>query len=131
MAKRKFYALLRYRDKLDGELKVGYFKREGFDVPNDFGLTFAVYRAKDETASTNYDNVKTWFVVDEDCGLSVAEGSTKKEAIQVAIGRLSKTDMEQYKKTRAKMLETYGPVPGHGVMWNSNFTSQSFLTVNL
>ena len=117
MAKRKFYALARYRDKTDGNLKVGYLPREGFTVENNLGFNLSVYRATDETASTNYKEVKTWFVVDEDCGLSVGQGNTKNNAIANALERLVKIDKEQYRKSIDSAREKYGPVPGHGVMY--------------
>lgn len=98
-------------------MKIGYLPREGEAVPNDFSLELSVYRATDSSAATNWKEAKTWFVVDEDCGLSVSSGSTKKEAIANALERLAKTDMELYNKKKEKVLETYGPVPGHGVMY--------------
>lgn len=115
--KRKFYSLSRYKDKTDGNMKIGYLPREGEAVPNDFSLELFVYRATDSSAATNWKEVKTWFVVDEDCGLSVASGNTKKEAINKALEILAKVDMELYHKKREKSIETYGPVPGHGVMY--------------
>ena len=117
MAKRNFYSLSRYKDKTDGNTKCGYLPREGEAVPNNFSLALSVYRATDSTAATNWKEVKTWFVVDEDCGLSIATGSTKKEAINKALETLAKVDMELYMKKRHKSIETYGPVPGHKVVY--------------
>ena len=111
MPKKKFYCLCRYKDKTDGKLKAGYLVREGFDVPNDLGFNLAVYRATDE-------EVKTWYVVDTRCGLSVGEGSTKKEAIESSLKRLEAVDMNLYKKKVKDVEKTYGPVPGHGIMFN-------------
>lgn len=118
MAKKKFYSLSRYTDKTDGNTKIGYLPRKGFEVPNTFGINLMVYRAVDETASTRYNEVKTWFVVDEYCGLSIGEGSTKKEAIENAFDRLSKIDMETYNDSQRKAIEKYGYPPGHRVMYN-------------
>ena len=116
--KRKFYSLSRYKDKQDGSIKIGYLPREGFKVPNTFGINLMVYRAVDETASTRYNEVKTWFVVDEDCGLSIGEGSTKKEAIENAFDKLSKIDMGTYNDSQIKAIEKYGYPPGHVIMYN-------------
>lgn len=98
-------------------MKIGYLPREGEAVPNDFSLSLSVYRATDSSAATNWKEVKTWFVVDEECGLSVASGSTKKEAIANALERLAKIDMELYNKKKDEVLEAYGPVPGREVMY--------------
>lgn len=117
MAKRRFYSLSRYKDKQDGSMKCGYLPREGEAVSNVFSLALSVYRATDSSAATNWEEVKTWFVVDEDCGLSVASGGTKKEAISRALEILEKVDMELYKRKREKSLETYGPIPGHKVFY--------------
>lgn len=117
MAKRKFYSLSRYKDRVDGKIKTGYFMREGFDVPNNLGLNLAVYRAIDNTASTNWKEVKTWFVVDKDCGLSVGQGGTKNEAITNALEKLVSVDMDLYNNKKEEIKNKYGPVPGHGVMY--------------
>lgn len=114
MAKKKFYALIRYIDKLDGKTKVGYFRREGFDVPNNLGINLAVYRGtdpRDETVKTD------WFVVDVDCGLSVGSGETKNKAISNALENLVKIDKEAYAKLKADVSKMYGEMPGHGVMY--------------
>ena len=109
MGKRKFYSLSRYTDKTDGTIKCGYLPREGFVVPNEFGLNLLVYRDKE---------VKTWYVVDEDCGLSIGEGSTKKEAIENAFDKFSKIDMGTYNDSQIKAIEKYGYPPGHVIMYN-------------
>lgn len=116
MAKKKFYSLSRYKDN-DGDMKSGYLCREGFDVPNDFGLDLAVYRATDATAATNWEQVKTWFVVDCDCGLAIGKGGTKKEAIEDAFEKYSKVDKDLYRKKVAEAKETYGPVPGRAIYY--------------
>lgn len=118
MSKKKFYSLCRYVDKIDGNIKVGYMPREGFDVPNTLGFDLAVYRATDKTASTSYNKVKTWFVVDTRSGLSITQGGTKKEAIEESLKRLEAIDMEAYQDKIAKLAQEYGPCPGHGVMYN-------------
>ena len=117
MAKKVFYGFSRYVDKTDGKTKMGYLPREGFNVPNDFLLDLAVYKATDPSAATNWKEATTWFVVDCRCGLSIASGSTKKEAIQNALDRLSKTDMELYNKKAYHHVETYGYPPGHGIFY--------------
>lgn len=118
MTKKKFYSLCRYVDKTDGNIKAGYLPNEGFDVPNNLGFDLAVYRATNESVATNYRDIKTWFVVDTRIGLSVAEGSTKKEAIVVALKRLSGLDMEVYNARCVEIEKTYGPCPGHKIMYN-------------
>jgi len=107
MAKRKFYGFSRYTDKTDGITKVGYLPREGYNVPNDFLLDLAVYKAE-----STY-----WFVVDCRCGLSVGSGGTKKEAIENALDKLSKVDMETYNKKTYEHVTTYGYPPGHGITY--------------
>ena len=117
MAKKLFYSLCRYKDKTDGTIKCGYLPREGEDVPNDLGFDLGIYRAKDESAATNWKEAKTWFVVDTRCGLSVAEGSTKKEAIGKALDTLSKVDMDKYNEKVRKTAECYGECPGHRISY--------------
>lgn len=115
--KKTFYAFSRYTDKTDGSVKVGYLPRDGFNVPNDCLLDLAVYKATDSSAATNWKEATTWFVVDCRCGLSVASGSTKKEAVENALDKLSKVDMEMYDKKVYKHVTTYGYPPGHGVSY--------------
>lgn len=117
MAKKVFYTFCRYKDKTDGNVKMGYLPREGFDVPNDFLLDLGVYKATDSSAATNWEETTTWFVVDCRCGLSVASGGTKKEAIQSALDRLGKIDMEVYNKKAYNHVNTYGYPPGHGISY--------------
>lgn len=118
MDKKKFYSLCRYREKTTGNVKVGYMSREGFDVPNDLGFDLAVYRAKDSSASTNWNEVKTWFVVDTVTGLSVAQGDTKKQAIDAALSRMETLDKDEYRKAAKDTEEKYGPVSGRRVTYN-------------
>lgn len=118
MPKKKFYSLCRYVDKTDGNIKVDYLPGEGADVPNNLGFDLAVYRATDKSVATNYREVKIWFVVDTRTGLSVAEGGTKKEAVENALNRLKGLDMELYNTRCAEFAKTYGPCPGHNVMYN-------------
>lgn len=118
MAKKKFfYGFSRYIDKTDGITKMGYLPREGFNVPNDFFLDLAVYKATDSSAATNWKECTTWFVVDCRCGLSVGSGGTKKEAIENALDKLSKVDMNAYNKKTYEHVATYGYPPGHGVTY--------------
>ena len=117
MAKKVFYSLSRFKEQGSDSFKVGYFRREGQSVLNDFGLDLAVYRATDSTAATNWEEVKTWFVVDCQCCLALGQGGTKKEAIANAISRYEKVDKELYKKKVAECLENYGPVPGHEIYY--------------
>lgn len=117
MAKKIFYSISRYKERDTGDMKIGYFKREGQSVPNDFGLDFAVYRATDSSAATNWEEVKTWFVVDCECGLAIGQGGTKKEAIANAFDKYEKADKELYKKKVAECLKNYGPVLGHGIYY--------------
>lgn len=117
MGKKTFYSISRYMDRNSGDNKVGYFKREGQDVPNEYGLDLAVYRATDSSAATNWQEVKTWFVVDCSCGLSIGQGSTKKEAIQNAFEKYEKVDKELYRKKVAECLEKFGPMPGHSIFY--------------
>lgn len=115
--KKSFYSYCRYLDKTDGKIKQGFIRREGFGVKNNFGLPLSVYMATDATAATNWHERKTWFVVDEQCGLAVASGDTRKEAEANALEILSKTDMETYNRKKLDFIEKNGPVPGHGVMY--------------
>ena len=117
MSKKTFYSLCRYKDRVDGTVKCGYLSREGENVPNELGFDLGVYRANDCTAATNWEEVKTWFVVDTRCGLSVAQGNTKKEAINKAIDILGKVNMEAYNKKVNKTVECYGECPGHRIMY--------------
>ena len=117
MAKKVFYTFCRYIDKTDGSVKMGYLPREGFNVPNDFLLDLGVYKATDSSAATNWKETTTWFVVDCRCGLSVASGSTKKEAVQNALDRLGKIDMEVYNKKAYSHVETYRYPPGHRIFY--------------
>lgn len=118
MAKKKFYSVCRYKEKTTGETKVGYMPHEGYNVPNDLGFDLAVYRAKDNTASTNWEAEKIWFVVDTRTGLSVAQADTKNAAIEAALSRLKSVSMEAYNFAAAKAAEEYGPYPGHRIMYN-------------
>jgi len=118
MAKKKFYSLCRYTEKTTGNVKVGYMPREGFDVPNDLGFDLAVYCAKDSSASTNWNEVKTWFVVDTVTGLSVTQGDTKNEAIDAALARMETLDKDKYRKAVKDTEEKYGPVPGRRITYN-------------
>ena len=117
LAKKIFYSISRYKEIDGGEVRTGYFKREGQSVPNDFGLDLAVYRATDYSAATNWEEVKTWFVVDCECGLAIGQGGTKKEAIANSIERYEKVDKELYKKKCKECIEKYGPIPGHSIMY--------------
>lgn len=118
MAKKKmFYAFSRYTDKTDGSVKIGYLPREGYPVPNDYLLELAVYKATDSAAATNWKEATTWFVVDCRCGLSVAGGNTKKEAIGNALDKLGKVDMELYGKKVYEHCTKYGFPPGHGISY--------------
>ena len=118
MAKKKFYSLCRYTEKTTENVKVGYMPREGFDVPNDLGFDLAVYCAKDSSASTNWNDVKTWFVVDTVTGLSVAQGDTKKQAVDAALSRMEMLDKDKYRKAVKDTEEKYGPVPGRRITYN-------------
>jgi hypothetical protein len=118
MPKKKFYSLCRYVEKTTGNVKIGYMPREGFDVPNDLGFDLAVYRAKDSSASTNWNEVKTWFVVDTVTGLSVAQGDTKKQAADAALSRLETLDKDKYRKAVMDTEEKYGPVPIRRIIYN-------------
>lgn len=118
MSKKKFYSLCRYVEKTTGNIKVGYMPREGFDVPNDLGFDLAVYQAKDSSASTSWNEIKTWFVVDTVTGLSVAQGDTKNKAIDAAFSRLETLDKNQYRKAVRDTEEKYGPVPGRRITYN-------------
>ena len=117
MSKKSFYSLCRYTDKTDGVTKTGYIMRDGENVPNDLGFDLGVYRAKDSSAATNWEEVKTWLVVDTCCGLSVGQGSTKKEAIEIALKRLAKVDMVEYEKARQRTKDSYGECPGHKIAY--------------
>ena len=117
MVKKKFYAFSRYTDKVDNITKMGYLPRGGFPVPNDYLIDLAVYKATDSAAATNYDVATTWFVVDCRCGLAVASGSTKKEAIQNALYKLSKVDMDLYDEKVYKHVTTYGYPPGRRISY--------------
>ena len=110
MSKKTFYALQRYKDGPDGEMKSGYLKKDGLDVQNDFGLNLGVYKTM-ETKPTDITPTKIWYVVDADCGLSIASGDTKAKAVQVALERLKGTDMEVYKEKVRKAIDTYGLPP--------------------
>lgn len=111
MAKKVFYTLIR-DVREDGNPYVTFAKREGFDVPNDFNLDLAVYNAK-----KNKEDQNNWFVVDCDCGLSCGNGATKKLAMEDAIKKLSKVDMEIYKDSVKKAKEKFGVPPGKRVMF--------------
>ena len=115
--KKSFYSYCRYLDKVDGKIKEGFIRRQGFGVKNDYGLSLSVYMATDATAATNWHERKTWFVVDEYCGLSVASGDTRKEAEAKALEVLSKVDMESYRNKAIDFVLKHGPVPGHEITY--------------
>lgn len=110
--KRKFYSLTRYIDETCENIKTGYIQRDGFDVPNDFGLDLAVYRSIDTKTQ-----LKIWYVVDCCCGLSVGSGYTQREAVSSSLEKLAKVDMKAYAEKAKKSIETYGEVPGHRIMY--------------
>jgi len=110
MAKKVFYTLSRTIDD-DGIKKENFYKQEGFNVPNEFNLDLAVYKAADKITNPSCDYHKIWFVVDCDCGLAVGEGDTKKDAIDDAFSRLSKVNMLIYKDGVKKANEMYGIPP--------------------
>lgn len=118
MSKKKFYSLCRYVEKTTGNIKVGYMPREGFDVPNDLGFDLAVYQAKDSSASTSWNEIKTWFVVDTVTGLSVAQGDTKNKAIDAAFSRLETLDKDKYRDVVKDVESKHGPVPGRRITYN-------------
>ena len=118
MSKKKFYSLCRYVEKTTGNIKEGYMPREGYDVPNDFGFDLAVYRAKDSSASPNWNRATIWFVVDTVTGLSVAQGDTKNKAIDAAFSRLETLDRDKYRDVVKDMESKHGPVPGRRITYN-------------
>jgi len=110
MAKKKFYSYNRYTDAITGEIKEGYLPREGFNVPNSFGLDLAVYKAPEE-------KVKTWYVVDCRCGLAVGSGGTRDEAVENTMKTLKKVDWKLYFEKREKRLEIQGDPPGYRISY--------------
>ena len=118
--KTSFYALARVVVDRDGKSEMKYFKKTGFDVPNDFGLNLAIYKRAGNESGT----VETmWFVVDKDCGLSVGEGKTKKAAVQDAFEKLQKLvkagKMDVYRQKQAESIQKFGKIPD-GVMYLHN-----------
>lgn len=110
MAKKVFYTLT--RDVREDGTYVFFTKKEGFDVPNELHLDLAVYNAK-----KNKEDQNNWYVVDCYCGLAVGDGTTKKMAIENALGRLGKLDMEKYRESVKKANEKWGVPPGKGIFW--------------
>ncbi len=116
MPKKKFYSFCRYNETdNDGNkvLTLGYLPREGYVVPNDFGLDLAVYRDKKGVGVLP----NLWYVIDCYCGLSVGSGCTKKEAIANSFDRLSKVDMELYRKKQIAVIDEHGEPPGHRIFY--------------
>ena len=114
--KKSFWALCRYMDA-DGKIIAGYLKKEGTDVPNRFGFDLAVYKTVDTSQSDENKKVKVWIVVDTRSGLSIAQGNTKKAAIDAAMQRLLELDMSVYYEKLKKVVEQYGECPGHRITW--------------
>lgn len=111
MPKKIFYSLSRCTDGIQ------YIKREGSDVPNDYGLDLAVYKTVDVNSKDCGKDGKVWHVVDVDCGLSIGSGPTRKLAIEKAFDRLSKVDMETYTSKANESVEAFGTPPNKRIFY--------------
>lgn len=109
--KTTFYALLRYKDP-DGSMRMGYIKKQGESVPNNLGISLAVYRTVERSHENSDKEVKVWYVVDTDSGLAVGEGSTKNAAIINALDKIAKAGMEAIQKARDSAKEKIWPDAG-------------------
>lgn len=111
MAKKIFYSLSRCTDGIQ------YIRREGSDVPNNYELDLAVYSLIDVNSKDAGRGGKVWHVVDVDCGLSIGSAPTRKAAIEKALDRLSKVDMEVYTSRANEAIETYGTPPDKRIFY--------------
>lgn len=111
MAKKIFYSLSRCTDGIQ------YIRREGSDVPNNYGLDLAIYNLIDVNSKDAGKGGKVWHVVDVDCGLSIGSVPTRKLAIEKALDRLSKVNMETYTSKANESVEAFGPPPNKRIFY--------------
>ena len=98
--KSTFYTLTR------GERGLIPLRKEGFSI---IGFPFDAFVYK-----TVFKNgVRKWYLVEGRSGLSISEGNTKKEAVEVAEEHVQKYGVEAILEISRKSTEKYGVMPGY------------------
>lgn len=103
---RKGYSLQR----LDG--KVTFVEIKGYVVHNSYGLDLMVYRGEKIIGSSS---LKCWYVVEQKSGVSIAEGSSRKEAEDEVFRVLRRLGEERVRYTVNEAVKKYGCSPTYKV----------------
>lgn len=98
----KFYILTRSSTN-----ELYFIRKDGYRVQNDYGLDLFVYKSNETFEANKF----WWYVVEGRTGMSLANGTTKSEAVLNALIMIPQQGVDAIKARIEKSEKLYGTSP--------------------